>query len=340
MYRRFLNNNDYLRIITEDALSQMTRGKKERFSMAEEAAEASIIEYLTDNYMIEQELAVGKNLFEYNNQVSYPAGAHFYHDGKIYQALRSIAGIKPPFTTPYWNELTDYNKELFESATPYSQLQTYSPGQVVTFANLHFICMEYNGFDFNNIRLPGVAAWEKQDVHEWQANVTYNVWEAVSFKGKFYALLTTENIDLTVNPEVADQWGLIGTYKSDYKYELNGHDYVEYEGSLYIPVINPVADELKVGYNICEHDPRNSNIKKHMVQLALYELHKLISPNNISSARITDYETSIAWLRDANKMRINPNIPRKLDEEHKPVAEFATATYMRDYDPYKNPWQI
>jgi hypothetical protein len=77
-----------------------------------------------------------------------------------------------------------------------------------------------------------------------------------------------------------------------------------------------------------------------MLRLALYELHKLISPNNVSSARIADYETSIAWLRDASRLKINPQIPRKLDDEHKPVAEFAIATFQRDYDPNKNPWQI
>ncbi len=340
MYKRFLNNNDYLGIITEEALSQLVRNKGERFSMAEEAAEASIIEYLTDNYEIEKELAVGKNLMEYNKQISYPAGAHFYKDGKIYQALRSITGIKSPFVEPYWEELLDYDKEKFENATPYSQLATYSPGQIVTFANAYFQCQNYNGLDFEDIRIPGVVAWEKQDVYEWQANVEYREWEAVSFNGNFYALLTKENIDLTVNPEEADQWGMIGLYDKNYNYEFNDHEYVEFDGAVYLPVINPIADELKENYNIVEHDPRNGNIKKHLVRLALYELHKLISPNNISSARITDYETSITWLRDANKMRINPNIPRKLDQFNKPVAEFATATFMRDYDPNQNPWQI
>ena len=39
-------------------------------------------------------------------------------------------------------------------------------------------------------------------------------------------------------------------------------------------------------------------------------------------------------------MKINPQIPRKLDDEHKPVTEYAIATFQRDYDPNKNPWQI
>lgn len=29
-----------------------------------------------------------------------------------------------------------------------------------------------------------------------------------------------------------------------------------------------------------------------------------------------------------------------MDEEKKSVSEIAMATFQRDYDPYKNPWQI
>ena len=64
MYKRFLNNKDYLGIITSEALNQMTRGLEERYVQAEEAAEASIIEYITDNYEVEKELEVGKRLME------------------------------------------------------------------------------------------------------------------------------------------------------------------------------------------------------------------------------------------------------------------------------------
>lgn len=34
MYRRFLNNNDYLGIITQEALAQLTRGHNRRFVQA------------------------------------------------------------------------------------------------------------------------------------------------------------------------------------------------------------------------------------------------------------------------------------------------------------------
>jgi hypothetical protein len=87
MYKRFLNNNDYIGIITEEALLQLIRGKEARLAQAEEAAESSIIEYLIDNYEIEQVLAVGKNLMEYNKQIIYPVGTHFYHNGQIYENI-------------------------------------------------------------------------------------------------------------------------------------------------------------------------------------------------------------------------------------------------------------
>ncbi len=47
MYRRFLNNDDYLGIITPEALAQLTRGNDARFIQAEESAEMSIVEYLS-----------------------------------------------------------------------------------------------------------------------------------------------------------------------------------------------------------------------------------------------------------------------------------------------------
>lgn len=339
MYRRFLNNNDYYGVITREAMKQLIREDEERYAQAEEAAEASIIEYLTDNYEVEKELEIGKSLMEYNSMITYPVHSHFYKEGKIWEAMRSINGVKKPTDIVYWKEL-DYDEKKYESAQPYSQLQNWQPGDIVTFANAYFECFEPNGLDFNDIRIPGINAWQKIEVYEWQPNLEYNDWEAVSYQGKFYALLNKENIDLIVNPFESDNWGLIGSYDETYPYELKDTEYVEYNGNLYIPTMLPVADELKEGYNIRAHDPRNANIKKHMVRLALYELHKLISPNNISSARITDYETSITWLRDANRMKINPQIPRKLDDENKPAAEYAIATFQRDYDPYQNPWQI
>ena len=53
MYRRFLNDSDYLGVITKEALAQMTRNNPDCFLQAEESAEMSIIEYLSENYEVE-----------------------------------------------------------------------------------------------------------------------------------------------------------------------------------------------------------------------------------------------------------------------------------------------
>lgn len=339
MYKRFLNNNDYIGIITEEALLQLIRGNEERLSQAEEAAEASIVEYLIDNYEIEKILAVGKNLIAYNKQIIYPVGVHFYKDGKIWETLRSINGYKAPTNLAYWKEYTDY---IYDESIviEYSQLRNYQPGEIVHLNGAYFVCLEPNGIDFNDIRVPGIEGWEEVVTYGWEPNIPYQLWNVVSWDGKFYALVDDNNVDWTVNPYDSDNWGLIGEYDAEYKYQYSNTEYVVYGGKVYAPILDVNADELKEGYNIRQHDPRNSNVKKHMLRLALYELHKLISPNNVSQARITDYETSIMWLRDASRMKINPQIPRKLDDENKPVTEFAIATFQRDYDPYKNPWQI
>lgn len=340
MYQRFLNNDDYLSQISDEHFNQLIRGKEIRVSQAEEAAESSMVEYLTDNYEVERALSVGKNLRAYNPYITYPVGAHFYYEGKIVEAMRSINGIKPPTTKEYWREYEELVNTKDEQIKPYSQLLNYHPGDIVTFSGVYYECLEHNGLDYSDIRIPGVVAWERIESSPWEPNYEYAEWEVVSWHGQYFACLDTNKMDLTINPMDSDNWGLIGEYDPNYAYELKDTEYTVYEDSVWIPTMSPVADTLKEGYNYRQHDPRNPNIKKHMVKIALYELHKLISPNNVSSARIMDYEATMQWLHDANRCKINPQIPRKLDEEKKPVSEIAMATFQRDYDPNKNPWQI
>lgn len=104
MYRRFLNNNDYLGIITPEALSQLTRGNEDRFIQAEESAEMSVVEYLSENYEVEKELAKGKYIAEYDRRITYPVGVHIYFDGQIHEVIRSISGYRKPATAQYWEE--------------------------------------------------------------------------------------------------------------------------------------------------------------------------------------------------------------------------------------------
>lgn len=338
MYRRFLNNNDYLGIITEEALNMLTRGKLDRFDIAEQAAEAAVVDYLSENYEIEKELNKGKYLFEYNRKITYPVGSHFYLEGKICKVIKSINGYKKPSDMIYWEE---YDKIVdIASIAPYSQMKSYFPEDVVNFNGKAFLCVNSNGWDFNNIRIPGVDAWEEAVTSEWDAR-EYNLWDVVSYEGKFFTLTNLSNFNPVTNPMTSDNWGMIADYDDTLDtYELSNHEYVVFNNKVFYPIVNPNADKPENETNICFSDPRNYNLKRHMVQLALYELHKLISPNNISIVRVDDYRHSMNWLRDASRLKLNPQIPRKTNKNGEELMDWQMATFQTKYDPYENAWHI
>lgn len=336
MYRRFLNNNDYLAVITPEALSQLTRGNDERFAQAEEAAEISMIEYLSENYEIEKEFAKGKYIAAYDRRITYPVGVHIYFDGQIHQVIRSICGYRQPATTAYWEETTDTIQP--ENIPQYSQFATYYPGNTVVYNDVPYVCLAENGYKFGNIRIPMVFGWMEVQTAAWQP-VDYRLWDVVEYQDGFYTLVSLDDFDNNIDPLQSGNWGAIADYDPEYNtYELSGNEYVVYEGRVFCPEIDVNADIPVVGTNLALHDPRNYNLKKHMVRLAIYELTKQIAPNNVSVVRMRDYEDSMKWLNDASKLRINPQIPRRLGEDKKPVTDWQMATFQTDYDPYKNPW--
>lgn len=339
MYRRFLNDSDYLGVITKEALSQMTRNNSERFLQAEESAEMSIVEYLSENYEIEREFNKGKYIAEYNRQISYPVGVHVYYEDKIYEVIRSLSGYKAPAEVEYWVEHTDVILDL-ETIEHYSQFKTYYPTNIVVYNGIAYICQVENGFKFDDIRIPMVNGWLEVAYSEWQP-VEYSLWEVVAFEGNFFTLMSLEGFDNNKNPMESDNWGAIADYDREYnEYELSEHEYVVYNGKVYYPETDVNADVPEIGINLSLHDSRNYNLKKHMVRLAIYELTKLIAPNNVSVVRIRDYEDSMKWLSDASKLKLNPQIPRKIADDKKPVTDWQLATFQSDYDPYKNPWLV
>lgn len=337
MYRRFLNNDDYLGIITADALAQITRGNHDRFIQAEESAEMSIIEHLSENYEIERELNKGKYIAEYDRRITFPVGAHIYHEEAICEVIRSISGYKAPSVRNYWQEHVDVNLDT-ATVGRYSQFETYYPADLVMYNDTVYICLVENGCKFGDIRIPMVEGWLEAEVTPWQP-VGYGLWNVVEFEDAFYTLMTAEGFDNNLTPLESDCWGAIADYDPAYnEYEFSEHEYVVYGGRVFYPGTDVNADLPERGVNLVPHDPRNYNIKKHMVRLALYELTKLIAPNNVSVVRMRDYEDSMKWLADAARLRLNPQIPRKVAEDNKPVTDWQLATFQTDYDPWKNPW--
>ncbi|GAB6013652.1 hypothetical protein, partial [Viscerimonas tarda] len=253
------------------------------------------------------------------------------------EVIRSISGYKAPADTEYWEEHFEANIQI-ETIPNYSQFGTYYKDNIVCHNGILYKCLVENGFKFGNIRIPMVSGWLEADYSEWQP-VLYNLWDVVRFENAFYTLLSLENFDNNTNPYDSECWGAIADYSLEHnEYELSEHEYVVYDAKVFYPGMDVNADVPEIGKNLSPHDPRNNNLKKHFVRLAIYELCKLIASNNVSVVRVKDYEDSMKWLSDAARLKLNPQIPRKLAEDKKPVTDWQMATFQTDYDPYKNPW--
>ncbi|MFR9546844.1 MAG: hypothetical protein SNJ29_14905 [Rikenellaceae bacterium] len=339
-YRRFLNKNDYHSVITPEALSQLIRGDESRFIQAEESAEISIIEYLSENYEIEAEFAKGKFIADYDRRITYPVGVFVYHEGRICEVIRSMSGYKAPSLVEYWEEHVDINLDM-ATVQNYSQFNTYFAGDIVLYNDILYRCVTDNGYKFEDIRIPMVKAWEQMLATQWQPT-SYNLWEVVSYNGEYYTLMSLTNFDNNITPYDSDCWEMIADYDPEHnEYNLEGHDYVVYDSSVFKPRLNPNSDTPIIGHNITQGDPRNYNLKRHMLRLAIYELTKTIAPNNVSQIRMRDYKDSMKWLYDASKLKLNPQIPRKLStKDNQPITDWQLATFQTDYNPHDNPWMV
>ena len=377
-YNRFLTNKDYCSIATEEHMRQIIRDVPDRIPQAEQRAEMQILEYLDQYYEIEKILAVGKNIREYNVGVSYPGQVWIRKDEEIYKTLTCINGYKKPTKTEYWRQVVDFiDPRLIEHARKYSQLRMFSKGEVVRFGTEYWQCLVPHGYEAGEIHLPGVKAWREAEIIPWEPNLEWGKNQVCSYKEQFYQFLdepepdessesnpddriasvnednsdseeepTTPNPPVeepVLTPEEDDRWGLIGEYSEEleYDYSENARDYVVAEGTVFYPVLNPNPDKLVEGVNITRDDPRNANSVADMSRIALYHLHSIISPTNISETRRWAYEDSIQWLYNASKFKINPQLPRKREHDScMPKVDWACATFQRDYDPNENAWLI
>ena len=342
-YRRFLTNRDYLAIITEEALGQLIREIPDRIPQAEMAAEMKLMEYLDQYYEIEKALAVGKRIRDYNPQISYPSDVYFKKDETILKSLTTINGLKKPTSEEYWSLIIDFAGVDFESIPDYSQLKTYNVGDCVRYSLQYWRCVKPNGYDRNNIRIPGINAWVEVSSVDWEANVEYAVNAVVKYEGDFYMLThTDENIDWVKNPHESNYYGLIGEYTPDVVFDYGDEsiDYVVAEEKVWKAVINPNADVVEIGVNVVESEPRNLNVITHMTRIALYYMHQLISPTNISETRRLMYEESMEWLIHASKFQLNPQIPRKINNAGDTKVDFAMSSFERQYNPNEDFWYV
>lgn len=345
-YQRFLINKDYKALVSDEQFEMLVQGDENRLAQAEQNAEMKFLEYLDQHYEIEKLFAVGKAIRPYNAGVTYPANAYFKNDGGIFKCLKQINGCRKPTAYVYWEQLTElWDIPDIEHKPRYSQLHTYGLGDIVKFRTEYWVCKYPNGYDLDNIQIPGVVAWKQVPVSPWEPNLKWELNQVCLYKDNFYTKITateetaeTENV---VAPDEDDDWALIGDYSPNYNYAVDKNDYVVCEGKVFEPNGNVNADKIEVGVNVAMDDPRNLNVVTHMTIIATYNLHMMISPTNISQTRRLAYEDSMLWLANARSFRINPKMPRKMTcAKQTPSVDFAVADYQRDFDPWNDMWLI
>jgi len=277
-YRRFLTLNDYLGVINKNHLSQVSDGfNEDKFIKAEENSETTMTEYLVENYQIEEALEVGKAIVEFNRLISYPQGVYFEYEGEIVRSMLPIQGVVIPTSDQYWTEDLGILDDEKENYKPYTQLSEYFSGDMVFYGGKYYTCVITNGYAFENIRIPGVInGWTKLD-------------------------------PLSLTAEQKNSLYVFDFEKNDY---ATG-DMIIYNEDYYIAAGDVNFNLPEYGNNIKMEDPRNKSIRNHLVRLAVYELYKSISPNNVSMTVLKDYEDSQKWLDKCNKMNINPGIDRR-----------------------------
>lgn len=361
-YQRFLTDNDYLALITEEGLNSLTRGNTDRLAQAEQRAEMRIVDYLDQFYEIGAVLEVGKRIKDYSPLITYPSNVFFKKDGKIWRTAKAMNACHRPNDKVYWEKAVDLTlpaeqlRETNREVLPYLQQKTYKPGDVVEYLGITWQCLIANGWDFKNIQIPGIDYWEKIVVDGWEANIHYHVGDVVAYDGQFYMVVADdesereyyedgtptipENIDWSEDPEISPAYGLIGDYAEDYNYNLDGNDYVVYENEVWRPTMNPNADEPVENENIVQDDPRNYNLVNYMTAIALYYLNALIAPTNVPLTRETMFNEAMDWVEAASRLRLDPHIPRKIDKDKKcPKDDWALASFETNQETQVNsPW--
>lgn len=340
-YQRFLTDNDYLALITTDLLEQIIRKDRERLAQAEARAEQVFLDYLDQLYRAHEEFAKGKCLREYSRYITYPCGAMFRKNGRIWRALATIQACHVPDDKTYWTELTDLSGVDLDAVAPYKQLRTYNAGDVVRHNDRYFYCETPHGYDYNVFSIPGTKYWEEVPAEDWAPNVQYDVHSVVSYKGEFYTVLEAL-ADLTKDPHESDSYGNIGDYTPDYAFDATpgAYDYAVRAGKVFLPLMAPNADTLEQGTNICPDDPRNPNLVNYMASISLYYLHALISPTNISQTRADMYDQAMSWIVSASKMKLDPHLPRRMscDGPKNPIAVADLDVEKSLRSQLDNPW--
>jgi hypothetical protein len=154
---RLLRDNDYLRVIQSDNLSQIIESNQQTKLDVEQSAQSEMISYLTQRYIVNQIFTDtkvfditasynGKQLVEwtataFNAATVYTTGQYVLQAGYIYKSIAGSAAHA--FVANEWTQIC-LDKTLFYVTLPedeYSNTTTYAINDVVYYNNIAYTCL-------------------------------------------------------------------------------------------------------------------------------------------------------------------------------------------------------
>ncbi|MEM6734437.1 MAG: hypothetical protein AAF620_00065 [Bacteroidota bacterium] len=159
-----------------------------------------------------------------------------------------------------------------------------------------------------------------------------NVGLIVSYNDAFYELFGLLNIQAGIAPDEASaNWKAVTVEAYDETVSYAAGAYVAYEGVNYqlpgetVMYVNAATFENnKIEFKETT-DPRNKNLIRCMVHIALYCIHQRIAPDHVPAFRIKNYDDTMHTLKCYSKLTKDPSISRKLASNGKLRSDWVVA---------------
>lgn len=307
---RLLTDQDYLRVISQKHLDDITLGNNRTMKVAyqiEQTAQQEMSGYLSERYYTENQVFTNTTTFNINNtyygkslivytekeydiSTGYNLNERVLYDESIFICSSTASAGVDPSDLSYWSLLCE-DKTLFYANTPYpiwDVKKNYTKGTNIWYYNDDTqIGNTYISLQNNKGRLP----IQHQTLDELRT-LNNNFQEGYSDKalddGMFFGLSDTNS-----------SWQLTGTYSFTGEYPIGGTSSSTYW---------------------TEGDNRNQQLVQYLLDITLYHLYRAVTPRDIPEIRAIAYDgagvigshSAIRWLKDVCEGRVNAQLPEIL----------------------------
>ncbi len=290
---QYLCNADYEQVIQSSQLDELIGGSTTKLSKAEQTALATAKSYLTQRWDISREFT---DTLPWKKQLTYKPGHRITLD---FPAFSTSVSYSVNDTVIYGGKAYASKNNLMPGA--FNPLQWNLLGDRFDIFNGKYPYPEYNSND--NYSVGDMIYWNGytyvcnratgQQVE--QTIIQYNTYNSAPPKNQ------------TPDSEGQTQWGTKTIY------------------NIPIGTIPTVTNYWVVG------DNRSSQMVMCVMDIALYNLHKSISPQNVPELRKDAYKVAIEWLKMCSKAEVTPELPKLQPSQGQTVRWSSKTKKTYDY---------